>query len=75
MSTATEGAAFDVYLTDAKPGISVVKDDGHISATRWSTSREALAYLVGCGCDIAPLNDRQLIETAISAKYGNLEYS
>lgn len=73
MSASTENALFDVYLTDTSPGVSVVKDDGHITATRWNTIAEALAFLVGAGCEIdAPADDRRLIERAIDAKYAAL---
>ena len=70
MSASTENALFDVYLTDTAPSVSVVRDDGHITATRWHTIREALAYLIGAGCEnIGAADDRQLIEKAIDAKY------
>lgn len=73
MSASTETALFDVYLTDTAPSVSVVRDDGHITATRWHTIREALAYLIGCGCEIdAPTDERRLIDRAVSAKYAAL---
>ena len=74
MSASTDNALFDVYLTDTAPSVSVVRDDGHITATRWHTIREALAYLIGAGCEIDTQTDgRQLIDKAVTAKYSALQ--
>lgn len=75
LSAQTESAAFDVFLTtDKSPGVSVVRDDGkQITATNWQTIREALAFLVGAGCEIdAQTDNRQLIDEAVTAKYAAL---
>lgn len=70
MTAANNIATFDVFITDAKPSISVVRDDGTVTVTKWTTLREALAYLIGAGCEnIGAADDRQLIEKAIDAKY------
>lgn len=73
MSAATETALFDVYLTDTAPSVSVVRDDGTVTVTKWTTLREALAYLIGAGCEIDTQTDgRQLIDKAVTAKYAAL---
>lgn len=73
MTAANNIATFDVFITDAKPSISVVRDDGTVTVTKWTTLREALAYLIGCGCEIdAPTDERRLIDRAVTAKYAAL---
>lgn len=70
LTASTDDARFDVFLTNQTRGVSVVKDSGTVSVSKWATIREALAYLIGCGCEnIGAADDRQLIEKAIDAKY------
>lgn len=73
MTAANNIATFDVFITDAKPSISVVRDDGTVTVTKWTTIREALAFLCGAGCEIDTQTDgRQLIDKAVTAKYSAL---
>ena len=70
----TDGAQFDVYLTDQERAVSVVKDSGTVSVSKWATIREALAFLCGAGCEIDTQTDgRQLIDKAVTAKYATLQ--
>ena len=70
MTAETDSARFDVYLTDQDPGVSVIRDDGHISATKWTSIGEAVAFLIGSGCEIDNvLDNREAIDAALTEKY------
>lgn len=70
LSAETDTAHFDVFMTRDFPPVSVVCDNGQVFATRWNSIKEALAYLIGRGCEIDAVDDRQLVENAIEKKYG-----
>ena len=70
LSAATDTAQYDVFMTDKTPPVSVVCNDGQVFVTRWSSIKEALAYLIGRGCEIDAADDHQLVENAIERKYG-----
>lgn len=73
MSAATDTAQYDVFITDAIPAVSVVRDDGTVRVTRWNSIKEAVAYLIGAGCDLSDADDtKDMVDRAISAKYAAL---
>lgn len=72
LTAETDTAHFDVFMTRDFPPVSVVCDDGQVFVTRWSSIKEALAYLIGRGCEIDAADDRQLVEKAVDAKYASI---
>ena len=70
LTAETDTAHFDVFMTRDFPPVSVVCDNGQVFVTRWSSIKEALAYLIGRGCEIDAADGCQLVEDAIERKYG-----